>query len=76
LEEKGYGIVIWPVSSLRVANKAQQDLYATIKRDGSTAAMVERMQTREELYRTISYHEYEALDATIVQSAAPTEAFA
>lgn len=76
LEEKGYSIVIWPVSSLRVANKAQEDLYAAIKRDGSTAAMVDRMQTREELYRTISYHEYEALDATIVQSAAPIEAFA
>lgn len=75
LEAMGYRIVIWPVSSLRVANKAQEDLYAAIRRDGSAKAMVERMQTREELYRTISYHDYESLDASIVRSVAPTDAF-
>ena len=31
-------MVIWPVSSLRVANKAQQELYAAIRRDGGTQA--------------------------------------
>lgn len=76
LEGMGYGIVIWPVSSLRLANKAQEDLYATLKRDGSTASLVSRMQTREELYDTIAYQDYEALDARIVQSIAPSEAFA
>ncbi len=35
-EAMGYRMVIWPVSSLRVANKAQQNLFATLKRDGST----------------------------------------
>src|SRR6201996_9116925 len=35
-EQMGYKMVIWPVSSLRVANKAQQKLYAAIKRDGGT----------------------------------------
>src|SRR5579871_5541315 len=30
-EEMGYRMVIWPVSSLRVANKAQEKLYATLK---------------------------------------------
>jgi methylisocitrate lyase len=67
----GYKIVIWPVSSLRVANWAQADLYDAIRRDGSTAAMLERMQTREELYTTLRYHEYEALDASIVQTILP-----
>src|ERR1700709_1652309 len=33
-EAMGYRMVIWPVSSLRVANKAQQELYAAIARDG------------------------------------------
>src|SRR5258707_290518 len=51
-EAMGYRMVIWPVSSLRVANKAQQDLFAAIKRDGGTHNMVERMQTRAELYAT------------------------
>src|SRR6188508_2499273 len=35
-EAMGYRMVIWPVSSLRVANKAQEKLYRTLKRDGGT----------------------------------------
>jgi methylisocitrate lyase len=67
----GYKMVIWPVSSLRVANKAQAKLYAAIKRDGGTQNMVDRMQTRAELYATIGYHDYEALDASIVTTIIP-----
>jgi methylisocitrate lyase len=70
-EQMGYKMVIWPVSSLRVANKAQAELYAAIRRDGTTESMIERMQTREELYTTIGYHEYEALDASIVRTVVP-----
>ena len=71
-EAMGYAMVIWPVSSLRVANKAQEELYAVIRRDGGTHGMVERMQTRAELYAAIGLHEYEALDASIVQTVLPT----
>ena len=71
-EAMGYKMVIWPVSSLRVANKAQEQLYAAIKRDGGTQNMVDRMQTRTELYATIGYHDYEALDASIVTTVIPT----
>ena len=67
----GYKMVIWPVSSLRVANKAQARLYAAIKRDGGTQNMVDHMQTRAELYATIAYHDYEALDASIVKTIIP-----
>jgi methylisocitrate lyase len=70
-EEMGYKMVIWPVSSLRVANKAQAELYAAIRRDGGAQNMIDRMQTRAELYATISYHEYEALDASIVTTVVP-----
>ncbi|MDZ7874000.1 MAG: methylisocitrate lyase [Rhizobium sp.] len=70
-EAMGYRMVIWPVSSLRVASKAQEKLYATLKRDGSTKAMVGEMQTRAELYETIGLHEYEALDASIVRTVVP-----
>jgi len=71
-EAMGYAMVIWPVSSLRVANKAQAELYAAIARDGGTQAMVDRMQTRAELYDTIGLHAYEALDASIVKTIVPT----
>jgi methylisocitrate lyase len=70
-EAMGYSMVIWPVSALRVANKAQAELYAAIRRDGGAQAMLERMQTRVELYATIDYAGYEALDASIVASVAP-----
>jgi len=70
-QEMGYKMVIWPVSSLRVANKAQENLYAAIRRDGSAHAMLDQMQTRKELYATIGYDEYERLDASIVQTILP-----
>ena len=69
----GYRMVIWPVSSLRVANKAQQNLFAALKRDGDTHNMIDQMQTRAELYATIGLHDYEALDASIVQTIIPTD---
>jgi methylisocitrate lyase len=70
-EAMGYKMVIWPVSALRVANKAQQSLFAAIKRDGGTHKVLDNMQTRAELYATIGLHDYEALDASIVQTIIP-----
>ncbi|MCP1247044.1 methylisocitrate lyase [Acetobacter cerevisiae] len=70
-EAMGYSMVIWPVSSLRAANKAQADLYDTLARTGSTQDMLGRMQTREELYKTLRYYDYEALDAGIVATVLP-----
>jgi methylisocitrate lyase len=72
-EALGYAIVIWPVSALRVAAKAQEDLYATIRRDGGPGGMRPRMQTRQELYDLIGLDEYEALDASIVKSVTPSD---
>jgi methylisocitrate lyase len=70
-EAMGYRMVIWPVSAFRIANKAQEKLYAALKRDGGTQKMVDQMQTRAELYKTIAYHDYEALDSSIVQTIIP-----
>nr|WP_283967528.1 methylisocitrate lyase [Tritonibacter sp. AK171] len=64
-------MVIWPVSSLRVANRAQQRLYEALQRDGATTALLPEMQTRSELYQTIGLGEFEALDKSIIASAAP-----
>jgi methylisocitrate lyase len=70
-EAMGYRMVIWPVSGLRAANKAQDRVYAAIKRDGGTQNVLDQMQTRQELYDTIGYHKYEALDASIVETIVP-----
>jgi methylisocitrate lyase len=64
----GYKMVIWPVSSLRVAAKAQEELYDSIRTYGGTHKMVERMQTRAELYATIGYMDYEKLDSAITST--------
>ena len=67
----GYAMVIWPVSSLRVANKVQAELYQALAHDGGTHNMLPRMQTRAELYETIGYHDFEQLDASIVKTVIP-----
>jgi methylisocitrate lyase len=71
--EFGYKMVIWPVSSLRVAAKAMEHLYTVLAREGSAMSMLDEMQTRAELYRTIGYDEYEALDETIARSIVPPD---
>jgi len=70
-EQLGYAMVIWPVSHLRVANKAMEELYATIRETGGTMAMLDRMQTRAQLYEAIGYHAYESLDASLVKTVVP-----
>lgn len=70
-EKLGYKMVIWPVSALRMAAKAHADLYEAIRKDGGAHRMVDRMQTRAELYTTIGYQEYEALDSSIMKSVVP-----
>jgi methylisocitrate lyase len=72
-EAMGFKMVIWPVSSMRVANKAQEELYRTLHAKGSAESLVSKMQTRAELYATIGYSDYEALDASIIASIAPVK---
>ena len=70
-ERMGYRMVIWPVSSLRVANKAQETLYSVLKREDGTRSLLDSMQTRQELYDTIGYYDFEALDRAIVATVLP-----
>lgn len=70
-EAMGYRMVIWPVSAFRVANKAQERLFAALRRDGGAQNVLDQMQTRQELYDTIGYHQYEALDASLVKTVVP-----
>jgi methylisocitrate lyase len=47
-------------------NKAAENVYTAIRRDGSQVNVIDTMQTREELYQAINYYEYEkALDQTL-----------
>ncbi len=70
-QEMGYQMVIWPVSSARVANKAMEKLYKSIATDGGTHKQVDNMQTRAELYATINLAAYEALDSSLIATIVP-----
>ena len=70
-QDMGYDIVIWPATSMRVAAGAMQELYAHIRDHGSAEALIDKMPSRAELYETIGYYDYEALDKGIAKSVVP-----
>ena len=65
LADLGFNMVIYPVTSLRLAMKAIEDGYALIKRDGTQAGAVANMQTRKRLYEVLRYEDYGAFDQSI-----------
>jgi len=71
-EELGFELVIYPVSSLRVAAATMRDFYKSLLQNGSASQFKEKMMTRAELYEVIDYHQYEELDKNIVKSEVPT----
>jgi methylisocitrate lyase len=52
-------MVLYPLSAFRAANKAAENVYRAIRRDGGQAAVVPAMQTRQELYDAIGYWDFE-----------------
>jgi len=59
LRAQDVAIVLYPLSAFRAANKAAQNVYETIRREGTQASVVPTMQTRQELYDSIGYWDYE-----------------
>lgn len=59
LKKAGVSIVLYPLSAFRAANKAAQNVYSHIRNDGTQKAVVDTMQTRQELYESIGYYGYE-----------------
>ncbi|HWK74490.1 MAG TPA: methylisocitrate lyase [Povalibacter sp.] len=64
LKDVGVAMALYPLSAFRAMNKAAENVYQAIRRDGHQRNVVDTMQTREELYERIGYHAYEQhLDA-------------
>ena len=59
LKSVGIAIALYPLSAFRAMNKAALEVYQTIKRNGSQRELIDLMQTREELYDFLNYHNYE-----------------
>ena len=65
------GIVLYPLSAFRAMNKAAENVYQAVRRDGTQKNVVDTMQTRAELYESIGYHAFEQkLDALFAQGKA------
>ncbi|MYM36518.1 methylisocitrate lyase [Duganella sp. FT94W] len=64
LRDAGVDVVLYPLSAFRAMNKAAENVYGAIRRDGTQKNVLDLMQTREELYQSINYHDFEQkLDA-------------
>ncbi|GAB3055149.1 methylisocitrate lyase [Virgibacillus ainsalahensis] len=72
-QEMGYSMVIYPVTSLRVAAKAYERAFQEIVEKGTQKDILDDMQTREELYELIKLKEYEELDNNIAETVLPDQ---
>ena len=59
LGEAGVAMVLYPLSAFRAMSKAALEVYRTIAINGDQTAVVDKMQTRAELYEVLGYHAYE-----------------
>src|SRR5690554_111531 len=68
LREANVGLVLYPLSAFRAMNKAAENVYTAVRRDGTQKNVIDTMQTRMELYDRINYHAFEqSLDALFAQ---------
>ncbi|ELK47758.1 methylisocitrate lyase [Halobacillus sp. BAB-2008] len=70
-EAFGMNMVIYPVTSLRVAAKAYERIFTEILTQDTQKHKLSDMQSREELYETINYYDYEALDKKVAKTILP-----
>ncbi|WP_440027298.1 methylisocitrate lyase [Chromobacterium amazonense] len=59
LAENGVSLVLYPLSAFRAMSQAALEVYGAIRRDGTQQAVLDKMQTRMQLYDHLGYHEYE-----------------
>jgi methylisocitrate lyase len=59
LRSADVAIALYPLSAFRAMNKAAMKVYETVRRQGTQKSLIPQMQTREELYESIGYHDYE-----------------
>jgi len=59
LRSAGVGLALYPLSAFRAMSRAAEAVYTSIRDDGTQKAVVDTMQTREELYERIGYYDYE-----------------
>lgn len=71
--EIGINLVIFPVTSLRAAAYNIETTYKVIKEKGTQKSVLDKLQTRKELYEILKLHEYEEMDSKIARTVLPGE---
>lgn len=75
LDEVGVQMVLYPLSAFRAMNAAAREVFQAIRQDGTQANVVDKMQTREELYGFLNYHQYEQqMDRILSEQEDPKDA--
>ena len=68
LATAGVAMVLYPLSAFRAMSKAALEVYQGISANGDQKALVDKMQTRAELYEVLAYHDYEQKLDTLFES--------
>lgn len=70
MADAGVQLTLYPLSAFRAMSRAAEDVYRSLRENGTQKTVVEKMQTRDELYDVLGYHEYEdKLDQLFAESA-------
>ena len=59
MAEAGVRLTLYPLSAFRAMSAAAENVYRTLRKDGTQKAIIDTMQTRSALYDVLGYHEYE-----------------
>ncbi|MEK9495979.1 methylisocitrate lyase [Photorhabdus sp. P32] len=59
LKSVDVSIALYPLSAFRAMNKAAEQVYTTLRREGTQKSVISMMQTRNELYESINYYDFE-----------------
>lgn len=70
-ETLGYNMVIFPMTAFRIMMKAVEDGMRILRSEGTQASLLDRMTSRQDLYRLIHYQDYERLDVTLATQYSP-----
>jgi methylisocitrate lyase len=73
LEGLGFNVVIWPVTTLRIAMGAIEEVLEVLRQSGTQSSLVSRMQTRSRLYELVGYESYNAFDQSLFNFEIPGE---
>ncbi len=61
LHKVGVSLILYPLTAFRAMNKAAEQVYSILRKQGTQKSMIEMMQTREELYELLDYYRWEAI---------------